>query len=234
MQQLEQNLRRIQGDIRRFGQQYQRKDGSIKLVAVGKKHPVEKILVLAAAGQRDFGENYLQEAVAKITACQQQLPPSDSDLIWHFIGHIQSRKCKEIAANFDWVHTVESAKVARKLDQHRTGNPLNVLIQVNIDDEESKSGVDPDGLLPLAKEVSAFKNLILRGLMIIPKEEKEFSGQREVFSRCRGLLEMLNKNGFELDQLSMGMTNDMEAAISEGATQVRIGTALFGPRPTTP
>lgn len=234
MQQLEQNLKRIQGDIRRFSQQYQRKDGSVKLVAVGKKHPVDKILTLAAAGQRDFGENYMQEALAKMTVCRQQLPPSNSDLIWHFIGHIQSRKCKEIAAHFDWVHTVESTKVARKLDQHRTGNPLNVLIQVNIDDEESKSGVDPDDLLSLATEISVFKNLILRGLMIIPKEEKEFSKQREVFARCRGLLEMLNQSGMQLDQLSMGMTNDMEAAVAEGATQVRIGTALFGPRPTTP
>ena len=234
MQQLEQNLRRIQEDIRQFCQQYQREEGSVKLVAVGKKHPVEKILALARAGQRDFGENYLQEAVAKMIRCREQSTSSGSGLIWHFIGHIQSRKCKEIAANFDWVHTVESEKVARKLDQHRAGDPLNVLIQVNIDDEESKSGVDPDELLPLATEVSALKNLRLRGLMIIPKEESEFSKQRDVFSRCRDLLEMLNKNGFELDQLSMGMTNDMEAAIAEGATQVRIGTALFGPRPTTP
>ena len=234
MQQLEQNLRRIQEDIRHFCQQYQREEGSVKLVAVGKKHPVEKILALARAGQRDFGENYLQEAVAKMMRCQEQSASSDSGLIWHFIGHIQSRKCKDIAANFNWVHTVESKKVARKLDQHRTGDPLNVLIQVNIDDEGSKSGVGPDALLPLASEVSALKNLKLRGLMIIPKEESEFSKQRDVFARCRGLLEMLNKNGFELDQLSMGMTNDMEAAIAEGATQVRIGTALFGPRPTTP
>ena len=235
MQQLEQNLNRIRADIHRFCDQYGRKDGSVKLIAVGKKHSVEKILSLAAAGQRDFGENYLQEAVEKIQLCREHKDSKNEDLVWHFIGHIQSRKCKDIATLFDWVHTIESTKVARKLNQHRTdARLLNVLIQVNIDDEESKSGIDPVDLLPLATEIRNLPNLKLRGLMIIPKAETDFSRQREVFARCRDLLEILNENGFELDQLSMGMTNDMEAAIAEGATQVRIGTALFGPRPTSP
>ncbi|MEJ2177042.1 MAG: alanine racemase, partial [Gammaproteobacteria bacterium] len=128
MQQLEQNLSRIRGDIGRFCDQYGRKDGSVKLIAVGKKHPVEKILALAAAGQRDFGENYLQEAVEKIQHCRQYEDTIDENFVWHFIGHIQSRKCKDIAANFDWVHTVETIKVARKLSQHRSGTHLNVLI----------------------------------------------------------------------------------------------------------
>jgi pyridoxal phosphate enzyme (YggS family) len=232
MQQLEQNLNRIRGDIRRFCDQFGRKDGSVKLIAVGKMHPVEKILALAVAGQRDFGENYLQEAVGKIQHCRQHEDTIDENLVWHFIGHIQSRKCKDIAAFFDWVHTVESIKVARKLNQHRSGTHLNVLIQVNIDNEESKSGIQPGDLLPLATEIETLPNLRLRGLMIMPKAENDFSKQREVFARCRNLLETLNHEGFELDQLSMGMSNDMEAAIAEGATQVRIGTALFGPRPT--
>lgn len=231
MHNLEQNLAHITHDIARFSDLYGRVGGSVRLIAVGKKHPVEKILALAEAGQRDFGENYLQEAMEKITHCRQARDASAPPLIWHFIGHIQSRKCKDLAANFDWVHTVESAKVARKLSQHRSGDPLNVLIQVNIDDEESKSGIDCAELLPLATEMVALPNLKLRGLMILPKAEDDFSRQREVFARCRELLETLNRNGFEVDQLSMGMTNDMEAAIAEGATQVRIGTALFGPRP---
>ncbi|MGI9319743.1 MAG: YggS family pyridoxal phosphate-dependent enzyme [bacterium] len=234
MHQLEQNLSRIRSDIDRFCDQYHRKDCSVNLVAVGKKHPVDKILALAAAGQCEFGENYLQEAVEKIEFCRHTRQPSDPALVWHFIGHIQSRKCKDIAAYFDWVHTIESYKVARKLSQHRSGDQLNVMIQVNIDNEESKSGVDPAELLPLASEVATLPNLRLRGLMIIPKEENEFSKQRRVFSQCRELLDALNRDGLALDQLSMGMTNDMEAAIAEGATQVRIGTALFGPRPTSP
>ena len=155
---------------------------------------------------------------------------SDS-LEWHFIGHIQSRKCRELATYFDWVDTVESLKVAKKLSQYRTGKPLNILIQVNIDNEETKSGVTVEEVAGLVAEISSLPNLKLRGLMIIPRAREDLTEQRAVFARCRNLLEQLNQSGYHLDQLSMGMTADMEAAIAEGATQVRIGTALFGVRP---
>ena len=225
------NLARIQAQITHFCRKYGRPADSVRLVAVGKKHPAERIAELAAAGQRDFGENYLQEAEAKIEWCAQQAGGVASGLVWHFIGHIQSRKCRDIAGLFDWVHTVESEKVARRLDENRQGKPLNVLIQVNIDNEDTKSGITVAELSPLAHAVDAFPNLNLRGLMIIPRAETEFERQRAAFHRCRALLESLNAEGLSLDQLSMGMTADMEAAIAEGATMVRIGTALFGPRP---
>ena len=137
-----------------------------------------------------------------------------------------------IAQYFSWVHTVDSIKVANKLSQNRTAdNPLNVLIQLNLQQEESKSGVPEEALWPLAREIAGLPNLILRGLMILPKAEKDFEKQRIVFRQCRKLLDDMNSQGFNLDHLSMGMTDDMEAAIAEGATMVRIGTAIFGPRP---
>ncbi len=229
MSELERNLERIRARINESCARYGRDAGSVRLVAVGKKHPVESIAALAAAGQRDFGENYLQEAAEKIDWCRTNV--AAADLKWHFIGHIQSRKCADIAAAFHWVHTVDSLKVANRLDRFREGEPLNVLIQVNIDDEGSKSGVQVDDLPELARAVAKLPNLRLRGLMIIPRPEEEMYRQRATFRRCRELLEVLNRNGLELDQLSMGMTADMEAAIAEGATMVRIGTALFGARP---
>jgi len=230
MRLIRQNYSDICQQISGYCQQYGRDPASVKLIAVGKLHSVEKILDLAGAGQRDFGENYLQEALEKITHCQSAHQPP-LPLEWHFIGHIQSRKCKDLAHNFSWVHTVESLKVAKKLSQNRQGSPLNICIQLNIDEEESKSGIPPAALTALADEISALPNLNLRGLMIIPKTRTNFADQREVFSRCRKLLQQLNSNGHNLDQLSMGMTGDMEAAIAEGATMVRIGTALFGHRP---
>jgi len=224
---LQQNLELINAQINSFCEKYHRPAGSVKLVAVGKVHPVEKIIALAGYGQQDFAENYLQEALEKIEHCQKS---AISPLIWHFIGHIQSRKCRQIAENFDWVHTIESLKVASKLNDHRT-HPLNVLLQVNIDDEETKSGVNPEKAAELALQINALPNLRLRGLMAIPRPETDFDRQRATFARCRELLHSLQDQGIQLDQLSMGMTSDMEAAIAEGATMVRIGTALFGQRP---
>jgi len=217
-----------------FSRKHQRSNDSVRLVAVSKRHPAWKIFELARAGQIDFAENYLQEALEKINEVNEicESEGVESPLQWHFIGHIQSRKCREIAENFDWVHTVESRKVADKLNQHRTaGKPLNVLIQLNLQEESTKSGILPVDLEPLARHIASLKNLKLRGLMIIPKNEPDFEEQRAVFRQCRENLETLNQNGFELDQLSMGMSGDLEAAIAEGATQVRIGTAIFGPRP---
>ena len=204
----------------------------MQLIAVSKRHGVEKIVECANAGQRDFAENFLQEGVEKIEQCKTLLKDKHHTLQWHFIGHIQSRKCKEIAQHFDWVHTVESIKVAQKLNQHRVGAPLKVLIQINIDEEETKSGVSPQHVNELAAQIVELENLSLQGLMIIPRIETDFEKQRQPFIRCRQLLNDLNQQGYGINHLSMGMTNDMEAAIAEGATQVRIGTALFGQRPT--
>ncbi len=228
---LEQNFSQINSNIAEFSKLYGRNVNSVTLVAVGKKHPVDKIIALSTFGQQDFGENFVQEAVEKILYCKQQASPTSAPLRWHFVGHIQSRKCRELAQHFDWVHSVESIKVARKLSQFRDRGPLNILIQVNIDQEPTKSGIDPSQLSDLIQDIATLPNLRLRGLMIIPRAEPNFTAQREVFSRCRLLLENLRAAGYELDQLSMGMTNDMEAAIAEGATMVRIGTALFGQRP---
>ncbi len=230
MSPIRQNYRKICQQITQFCEQYGRDPASVRLIAVGKMHSVDKILEIAEAGHRDFGENYLQEALEKITHCQENATSAPS-LNWHFIGHIQSRKCRDLAENFSWVHTVETAKVAKKLNEFRHGEPLNICIQVNIDGEETKSGVTVEDLPEFAQQVADLPNLSLRGLMILPKARSDVQGQRAVFARCRELMQNLNQQGLSLDQLSMGMTNDMEAAIAEGATMVRIGTALFGDRP---
>ena len=230
---LEGNLRGIRSRILACCEKFGRDPDSVRLVAVGKQHPAERIAALAALGQRDFGENYLQEASRKMDWCQNQASCDANGLAWHFIGHVQSRKCRDIAERFQWVHTVDSTKVATRLNQYRGSRPLNVLIQVNIDDEPTKSGVRADRLQDLAGMVSSLSNLHLRGLMILPRFQDSFERQREVFARCRQLQESLIREGLPLDQLSMGMTADMEAAIAEGATMVRIGTALFGARPSS-
>ena len=232
MNNLQNNFSAVSDSISRYCVRYHRPREEVKLIAVSKRHPVDKIVEFYRLGQTDFAENYLQEGLEKIQHCQAILGAQAAELRWHFIGHIQSRKCKDIALNYQWVHTVDSVKVARKLDQHRSGEKLNVLIQVNIDEEPNKSGILPSALAELAQEVSSLGSLRLRGLMIIPKAEEDFSVQRTAFKRCRALFDQLNLTGYQLDQLSMGMTNDMEAAIAEGATQLRIGTALFGQRPT--
>ncbi|MBX2869214.1 MAG: YggS family pyridoxal phosphate-dependent enzyme [Acidiferrobacterales bacterium] len=227
---IRQNYRDISRQISQYCEEYDRDPASVRLIAVGKMHPVDKIVDIAEVEHRDFGENYLQEALGKIAYCQQNTV-FGSFLNWHFIGHIQSRKCRDLAENFSWIHTVESMKVARKLNEFRSGKPLNICIQVNIDTEESKSGVLVEELPDFAQQVNTMPNLNLRGLMILPKSRSDMLGQRAVFARCRELMQDLNSRGLQLDHLSMGMTNDLEAAIAEGATMVRIGTALFGERP---
>jgi len=220
--------------LEKYANKYQREPSSISLIAVSKRHSADKVVELTKLGHRQFAENYMQEGVEKIARIADSLddPGTDNRLVWHFIGHIQSRKCREIATHFDWVHTVESVKVAKKLNQYRSGQPpLNILIQLNLQQEVSKSGVGVEDLAELAAHVTELPNLRLRGLMIIPEIEIDFEKQRSVFHQCGLALEQLNLQGFNLDQLSMGMTQDMEAAIAEGATQIRIGTAIFGPRP---
>jgi pyridoxal phosphate enzyme (YggS family) len=198
----------------------------------------------AAAGQRHFGENYLQEAVDKIARVKEMAPAlpygdveADS-LVWHFIGPLQSNKTRAVAEHFDWVHSVEREKVARRLSEQRPAQlpPLNVCIQVNVSGEQTKSGVTPEQALPLAAVIAGLPNLRLRGLMSIPEATDDISLQRQRFARLRSLLQQLNQartaSQPALDTLSMGMSADMEAAILEGATMVRIGTAIFGSRTT--
>ena len=200
---------------------------SVNLVAVSKLHPVESIRKMALLGQRAFGENFVQEAKTK----QEAL--ADLNLEWHFIGHIQSNKTKEIANSFSWVHSVDRVKIARRLANQRGSDmpPLNICIQVNLQAEQTKSGASADEIGNLVEEISAFENVSVRGLMIIPQPEPDSMKQRAVFTELRQLLETINERGYAMDTLSMGMTADMEAAIAEGSTHVRIGTALFGPRP---
>jgi pyridoxal phosphate enzyme (YggS family) len=201
--------------------------GSVCLVAVSKTRCPEAIRAIAALRQKDFGENQLQEALGKIEIL------SDLDCTWHFIGSIQTNKCRDIAAHFDWVHSVDRLKIARRLSDLRpaTAVPLNIFLQVNLQGEATKSGIAPGGLTSLASAVHELPNLQLRGLMAIPEPEPSFERQQKVFSELRELQNGLNQAlDLTLDCLSMGMTDDFEAAIAEGATHVRVGTAIFGPR----
>jgi hypothetical protein len=203
-----------------------RDPAGVRLLAVSKKQPVEKIRELAACGQHDFGENFVQEGVAKIEAL------ADLDLTWHFIGHLQSNKTRIVAEFFDWVHTIDKLKTARRLSQQRPDDlpPLNVCLQVNVDDEESKSGVAPAAVPELAAACAELPGLRLRGLMCLPAIRDDFEDQRRPFARLRELRDRVRQAGVEMDTLSMGMTADYRAAIFEYATIVRIGTALFGAR----
>jgi pyridoxal phosphate enzyme (YggS family) len=199
---------------------------SVKLLAVSKTHALSAILEAADAGQLDFGENYVQEGVEKVDSCAR------SDLTWHFIGHLQSNKTRDVAERFDWVHTVDRLKIARRLSAQRpAGRPrLNLCIQVNIDDAESKSGTTPRQAIDLAADIAGLPNVRLRGLMCLPSVHDSLDAQREPFARLRELAQTISGHGIELDTLSMGMSGDYRAAILEGATIVRIGTAVFGPR----
>lgn len=200
-----------------------RSPDEITLVAVSKTFPATSIRAAASCGQNDFGESYVQEAMAK----QQEL--SDLDLIWHFIGPIQSNKTQEIAEHFDWVHGVDREKIAQRLSRQRPASlpPLNVCLQVNVSGELTKSGVAPDEVFALAGSIAGLPKLRLRGLMAIPAPDGD---PRPGFRLLRSLRDELNARGFELDTLSMGMSGDYEIAIQEGATLVRVGSAIFGKR----
>ncbi len=202
---------------------------SVQLLAVSKTQPAEVIRQAAAAGQRYFGENYLQEALIKINLLE------DLKLEWHFIGPIQSNKTKDIAANFDWAHTVDRLKIAQRLDNQRPNNlgKLNICIQVNIDNESSKSGIEATALFELAEKISQLNNLLLRGLMIIPTHTDDRQQQQHSFHQAHLLFKQLAEIYPSVDTLSMGMSGDMAMAIAEGSTMVRIGTALFGQRLTS-
>ena len=220
------NFRKIQDLLAKAAADAGRSGDHIRLLAVSKRKPVEAILEAAAAGQRDFGENFVQEGVEKIGKCGRD------DLIWHFIGHLQSNKTRVVAESFQWVHTVDRLKIARRLSEQRPVDAadLNVCIEVNIDAEESKSGVNPADVQDLATEIAELPRLRLRGLMCLPAIREDFAEQRKPFAALRELLESLNSSGLRLDTLSMGMSADYAAAIHEGATIVRVGTAIFGER----
>ncbi|MBV4489440.1 YggS family pyridoxal phosphate-dependent enzyme [Pseudomonas oryzicola] len=223
MSTLADNLSAISARIASAAQAAGRDPASVQLLAVSKTKPASAIREIHAAGVRDVGENYLQEALTK----QQAL--SDLPLIWHFIGPIQSNKTKAIAEHFDWVHSVDRLKIAQRLSEQRPAGlaPLNICLQVNVSGEDSKSGCAPADLPALAKAVAALPNLRLRGLMAIPEPTDDRAAQEAAFATLRELQEDL---GLGLDTLSMGMSHDLEAAIAQGATWVRIGTALFGAR----
>ncbi|AXO86600.1 YggS family pyridoxal phosphate-dependent enzyme [Pseudomonas parafulva] len=223
MSTLADNLHAIRTRIDGAAKASHRDPASVQLLAVSKTKPASAIAELHRAGVRDFGENYLQEALTKQTEL------SDLPLIWHFIGPIQSNKTKAIAEHFDWVHSVDRLKIAQRLSDQRPTDlpPLNICLQVNVSGEDSKSGCTPEQLPALAQAVAALPNLRLRGLMAIPEPTDDPAAQHAAFARLRQLQEAL---GLGLDSLSMGMSHDLEAAIAQGATWVRIGTALFGAR----
>lgn len=207
--------------------QFGREPESVSLVAVSKTQDSANIRDVAALHQKDFGENQIQEALRKITDL------SDINCVWHFIGSIQTNKCRDIAAHFDWVHSVDRLKIAQRLSNLRSSRsqPLNIFLQVNVQNESTKSGIAPNQLIDLANAVSKLPNLYLRGLMIVPKLESDFNQQRKIFREVKQLQIGLNQQlNLKLDCLSMGMTKDLEAAVAEGATHIRIGTAIFGPR----
>jgi len=222
------NLQAVRQRIAAAAQQAGRQPGDIALLAVSKTVSADRVRAAAEAGQLAFGENYVQEGVEKIAA----LADLRDRLQWHFIGPLQSNKTRLVAEHFDWVHAIDRLKIAERLSAQRPAGmaPLQLCIQVNISGEASKSGVAPADVPALAQAVAALPGLRLRGVMAIPEPEDDPVAQRRPFATMRSLLCGLREAGLDVDTLSMGMSGDMEAAIAEGATMVRIGTAIFGAR----
>jgi pyridoxal phosphate enzyme (YggS family) len=221
MRAIHDNLQAVQGRIARAAAAAGRDPGSVTLLAVSKTHPAALVDEALAAGQRAFGENYVQEAVEKMDAL------AGKKVEWHLIGPLQSNKTRIAAGRFDWVHTIESEKIARRLADQRPADmaPLNVLIQVNVSGEATKGGVSPEGVFSLSESINQLPRVRLRGLMAVPEPGAGVDRYREL----KNLYEKL-KSEFRFDTLSVGMSDDMEVAIAEGATMVRIGTAIFGAR----
>jgi pyridoxal phosphate enzyme (YggS family) len=221
-----QNITKLSDRMRIASQKYKRDTGTVLLLAVSKTRPASAVREAASSGIRDFGENYLQEALEKMPQLE------DLGLCWHFIGPIQSNKTRSIATHFDWVHSIDREKIARRLSEQRPRHlpPLQVCLQVNISGEDSKAGVSAEQLPALAQSVQAMDRLCLRGLMAIPAATGGESEQRARFRQLRLLLGATRKFAPQLDTLSMGMSGDLEAAIAEGATIVRVGSDIFGAR----
>lgn len=224
------NLQAVRKQIADAADNAQRGPRDVTLLAVSKTFGADAVIDAAGAGQQAFGENYLQEALDKMATVRAQRP--DLQLEWHFIGPIQSNKTRPIAEHFDWVHSVDREKIAQRLSDQRPEHlpPLNICLQVNISGEASKSGVLPEEVETVAKAIAVLPRLRLRGLMAIPEPEDDAARQREPFRKMHELLAQLRAQGLQLDTLSMGMSADMPAAIAEGATIVRIGSAIFGTR----
>lgn len=217
-------LARITNAARQFG----RDPGEVHLLAVSKTWPADRIREVAAAGQRAFGESYVQEGIAKVRELQALA------LDWHFIGSLQANKTRLVAENFAWVHSLDRLPIAERLSAQRPASlpPLSICLHVNVSGETSKSGVSASEAPALARAIAALPNLRLRGLMTIPRPGGTFPEQRQPFRQLRELAEQLRAEGLRLDTLSMGMSDDLEAAVAEGATLVRVGTAIFGERTT--
>ena len=224
------NIARVTQAMARAAAAAGRAPADVQLLAVSKTFGAEAVIEAAAAGQSAFGENYLQEAIDKMQAVRELRP--GLSLAWHFIGPIQSNKTRPIAEHFDWVHSVDREKIAQRLSDQRPDGlpPLQVCLQVNVSGEDSKSGVEPGDVLALAQAVAGLPRLKLRGLMAIPEPADTFEAQRAPFRQLRELQVQLAAQGIHTDTLSMGMSADMAAAIAEGATIVRVGTAIFGKR----
>jgi len=223
------NIKQVSASLQQSAKQFHRSVDAIMLLAVSKGRNSQALRLAWQAGLKNFGENYLQEALKKIAVLE------DLDPCWHFIGPIQSNKTQDIARHFSWVHSIERIKIARRLSAQRPAHlpPLNVCIQVNIDREASKSGADPEHCLELALAITELPQLKLRGLMVIPQPRDQLDAQRQPYRQTAELLDNLKKSSAclaSLDTLSMGMSGDMTAAIAEGSTIVRVGTAIFGPR----
>ena len=223
------NLQDVRARIATACQLAGRNVEEVTLLAVSKTFGAEAVRTAAGAGQRAFGENYVQEGIDKIAQLR------DLALEWHCIGPLQSNKTRPVAEHFDWVHTVDRLKIAERLSAQRPEGlaPLNVCIQVNIDGGPTKSGVAPAEALALARAVAALPRLALRGLMTIPEPAPDFEAARAIHASAKALFDQLNAEGLGLDTLSMGMSADLEAAVDAGATMVRVGTAIFGARPAT-
>lgn len=224
---IQKNLSDVTERIRLAATECHRSPQDITLLAVSKTKPCEAIMEAIEAGQRQFGENYVQEGVEKIQYFSER-----NDLVWHFIGPLQSNKSRLVAEHFDWFHTLDRAKIAQRLNEQRPQDkaPLNVLIQINISDENSKSGITLEEVNELAAQVAQLPNLVLRGLMTIPAPETDYEHQCAAFHQMEYAFEQLKASYSTVDTLSMGMTDDMRAAIHCGSTLVRIGTAIFGAR----
>ncbi|MDX1526546.1 MAG: YggS family pyridoxal phosphate-dependent enzyme [Pseudidiomarina maritima] len=226
MNNIAERIKEVRNQIKQATQAAQRQPHSVQLLAVSKTKPAADVAAAHAAGQVDFGENYVQEGVQKITQLQH-LP-----LTWHFIGPIQSNKTKDIAEHFAWVHSLDREKIARRLSQQRPAHlpPLQVLIQINIDDESSKAGIAPAQLKQMAQLIASLPQLQLRGLMTIPQADASADQQAHSFAAMQRLFLQLQTQYDQIDTLSMGMSNDLAAAIAHGSTMVRVGTAIFGAR----
>lgn len=229
---IEGNLQGVRERIVQACAQAGREASAVSLLAVSKTFGPDAVRQAQAAGQRSFGENYVQEGVEKILALRESAQAPGERIEWHCIGPVQSNKTRLVAAHFDWMHSVDRLKIAQRLSEQRPADmpPLQICVQVNVDGGATKSGIAPGALLPLAEAVAALPRLKLRGLMCIPEPAEGFDAQRDLFLQARLLFDRLNDEGFGLDTLSMGMSDDLEAAVAAGSTMVRVGRAVFGSR----